>query len=165
MGNRWLTAVLCVRAELRVGMYRVTAILSAVRGYPPQTRCVFRVHSKSRTARDTKCVERRPGAPCVLPLPLSHPSEDLPRSTARVEIDWAGGRVDESTNGLMNECDPPQAREAASLDSVLVMQVRWCSPQVICLRDHASAVKAAVGQLLEDEEVETRYRGHPGMRR
>lgn len=52
-------------------MYRVTAISSAVRRYLPR-RCVFRVHSKSRTVRGTKYVERRLGAPCLLPLSLSH---------------------------------------------------------------------------------------------
>lgn len=52
-------------------MYQVTAILSAVRRYL-SWRCVFRVHSKSRTVRDTKYVERRPGTPCLLPLPLCH---------------------------------------------------------------------------------------------
>lgn len=53
-------------------MYRMTAILSAVRRYPPRSRCVFRVHSKSRTVRGTKYVERRPGTPCLVRLSLSH---------------------------------------------------------------------------------------------
>lgn len=39
-----------------------------------------------------------------------------------------------------------------------------CLPQVICLRTHATIVKAAVDQPLK-EEVESQGRGHPGMRR
>lgn len=70
--KRWLTSVVCGRTGRRIGMYRMTAILSAVRSYPPRSRRVFRVHSKSRTVRGTKYVERRPGAPCLLPLSLSH---------------------------------------------------------------------------------------------
>lgn len=54
-------------------------------------------------------------------------------------------------------------RRHGSSDSVHVMHVLWCSPRVISQRKHASIVKAAVDQPLE--EVETQGRGHPGMRR
>lgn len=56
----------------------------------------------------------------------------------------------------MNECDPPQTRDAAGSDSVYVMHVLWCLPQVICSRNHAPIVKAAVDQPLEENEVESR---------
>lgn len=141
--KQWLTPVLCGRTGRRIGMYRVTAILNAVRRYSPRTGCVFRVHSKSRTVRDTNYVERRPGGPCLLPLPLSHPGEDLPRGTGKVlnccwsrrVYDWAG-----SIDVIR------QTWDSTGLGIIRVMRAPWCWPQVICLRSHAWIVKIAVDE-------------------
>lgn len=62
----------CRRADLRIGMYRVTAILSAVRKYPPQASCVFKVHSKVVRSVIPSMWNGDRGPPSILPLSLSH---------------------------------------------------------------------------------------------